>query len=81
MISYRIDIECALNGGATGRHWSDRSRRRAGVDRFQLALGPGTGAQGHRDAGSDFHGERYHTWHRSHLYDARGRASGAPWVL
>jgi hypothetical protein len=59
MISYRIDIECALNGGATGRHWSDRSRRRAGVDRFQLALGPGTGAQGHRDAGSDFRRERY----------------------
>ena len=41
------------------RHWSDRSRRRAGVDRFRLALGPGTGAQGPRDAGSDFRGERY----------------------
>jgi len=40
------------------RHWSDRSRRRAGVDRFRLALGSGSGAQGHRDAGSDFRGER-----------------------
>src|SRR5262249_62083435 len=27
------------------RHWSDRSRRRAGVDGFRLALGPGSGAQ------------------------------------